>query len=80
MLTEVTFPTDNSSESMHDNTSLSIIIPTYNERDNLSELLERIHRSVGSLNYLYEVLVVDDDSPDETWKVAARYSKNYPFE
>ena len=78
MLTEVTFPTDNSSESMHDNTSLSIIIPTYNERDNLSELLVRIHRSVGSLNYLYEVLVVDDDSPDETWKVAARYSKNYP--
>ena len=62
---------------MHNNTSVSIIIPTYNERDNLSELLERIQRSVGSLDFPYEVLVVDDDSPDETWKVAARYSENY---
>jgi len=63
---------------MRDYISLSIIIPTYNERDNLSELLERIHRSVGPLDYPYEVLVVDDDSPDETWKVAARYSENHP--
>jgi dolichol-phosphate mannosyltransferase len=63
---------------MHDKTSASIIIPTYHERDYLSELLERIYRSMGSLDYPFEVLIVDDDSPDETWKVAARYSENYP--
>jgi dolichol-phosphate mannosyltransferase len=64
---------------MHDNnTSVSIIIPTYNERDNVRELLERIHRSVEPLGYQYEVLIVDDDSPDETWKVAPQYSDSYP--
>lgn len=58
--------------------SVSIIIPTYNERENIRELLERIKRSMEPLGYAYEVLIVDDDSPDETWKVASLCSKSYP--
>jgi len=64
---------------MSDNgTSVSLIIPTYNERDNIHELLERIHHSMEPLGTPYEVLIVDDDSPDETWKVASHYSASYP--
>jgi dolichol-phosphate mannosyltransferase len=64
---------------MHNkNTSVSIIIPTYNERDNIHELLERIQRSMEPLNDPFEILIVDDDSPDETWKVASDYSNSYP--
>src|SRR5208337_4158668 len=64
---------------MHNkNTSVSIIIPTYNERDNIRELLERIQRSMEPLNDPFEILIVDDDSPDETWKVASDYSNSYP--
>lgn len=47
---------------------LSIIIPTYNERENLGALLERIFSSLGGLNF--EVIVVDDNSPDGTGKLA----------
>ncbi len=43
-----------------------IVIPTYNERENISILLDRID-SLGLENL--EVVVVDDNSPDGTWKV-----------
>jgi dolichol-phosphate mannosyltransferase len=56
------------------NSSASIVIPTYNERENVLELLERIHRSMGSLGAPFEIVIVDDDSPDETWKVASQQS------
>ncbi len=55
----------------------SIVIPTYNERDNLQELLERTHRSLEPLGNSYELIVVDDDSPDETWKRASQYADAY---
>ncbi|MGB9372144.1 MAG: glycosyltransferase family 2 protein [Halobacteriota archaeon] len=54
------------------NNNASIIIPTYNERENIPELLERIHRSMGPLGRPFEIVIVDDDSPDETWKVASQ--------
>lgn len=54
------------------NTAVSIIVPTYDERDNVRELLERIQRSVEPLRDQFEILIVDDDSPDETWKVASQ--------
>ena len=60
------------------NTSVSIIVPTYNERDKVRELLERIQRSMEPLRDPFEILIVDDDSPDETWKVASHYSDSYP--
>ena len=44
---------------------VSVVLPTYNEKDNIRELARRILDSVkGSV----EVVVVDDDSPDLTWK------------
>ena len=54
------------------NNNASIVIPTYNERENIPELLERIHRSMGPLGYPFEIVIVDDNSPDETWKVASQ--------
>lgn len=56
---------------------LSIILPTYNEAANLSELLERI--GVALKKGEYEVIVVDDDSPDKTWEVAQNLKKQYPM-
>ena len=43
---------------------LSIIVPTFNERANVHELVERLRRSL--VDYDWEVVFVDDDSPDET--------------
>ncbi|MEO8889031.1 MAG: polyprenol monophosphomannose synthase [Jatrophihabitantaceae bacterium] len=43
-----------------------VIIPTYNERDNIERIIERLHESVAHA----DVLVVDDGSPDGTGKIA----------
>ncbi len=47
---------------------LSLILPTYNEAENLPELLPKIE--VMLKNLPHEIIIVDDDSPDETWRVA----------
>jgi dolichol-phosphate mannosyltransferase len=43
-----------------------VVIPTYNERDNIEAIVERVTASVAEAN----VLIVDDHSPDGTGKVA----------
>jgi glycosyltransferase involved in cell wall biosynthesis len=56
---------------------LSIILPTYNEAANLPELLERIS---GILREeAFEVIVVDDDSPDKTWEAAELLKQKHPM-
>lgn len=55
---------------------VSIIVPTYNERDNLEELFRRISSAMDGRDY--EIIVVDDDSSDRTWERAEELSKEYP--
>jgi len=47
--------------------ALSVILPTYNEAENVLWLIDRI----PAISEIHEILVVDDDSPDETWRVAS---------
>jgi glycosyltransferase involved in cell wall biosynthesis len=49
---------------------LSIIIPLYNEEENVSLLHEAIVSQLASLDIEYEVLLVDDGSEDHTFTVA----------
>ncbi len=52
---------------------LSVIIPTYNERENLAILIPKIAEALSEVDY--EILVVDDSSPDGTAEVARSLSK-----
>lgn len=45
-------------------TRLSVVVPTYNERDNVAEVVARLDRSLANLGW--EVIFVDDASPDGT--------------
>ncbi|AOV17736.1 hypothetical protein BJI67_12350 [Acidihalobacter aeolianus] len=45
---------------------LSVIVPTYNERDNAAALLQRTLDAFGQIPEPAELLIVDDDSPDGT--------------
>ncbi|MEE9152189.1 MAG: glycosyltransferase family 2 protein [Thermoplasmata archaeon] len=56
---------------------LSIIVPTYNEKENIPQLFERIFKVLGDNNIDGEVVVVDDDSPDGTAKVAESLKSRY---
>lgn len=51
-----------------------IVVPTYNERENLPPLIQRLL----SLPVSVDVLVVDDNSPDGTGKIADDLAANYP--
>ncbi|MBO8174022.1 MAG: glycosyltransferase family 2 protein [Thermococcus sp.] len=55
---------------------ISVIVPTYNERENLEELVSRISKALES--YGFEIVIVDDDSPDKTWEKAQELAQNYP--
>lgn len=58
---------------------LSLIIPTFKESKNLPELLARLTEVLDEpLKGDYELIVVDDDSPDKTWEVALELAKQYP--
>lgn len=49
---------------------LSIVIPTYNEKDNIGRLVNNI--AVALTDISYEIIVVDDRSPDGTGQVVQR--------
>ena len=57
---------------------LSVILPTYNEAENIEPLINAIKEA---LEDVHEVIVVDDDSPDKTWEVVEKMirSGGYPF-
>ena len=51
------------------NIDVSIILPTYNERENICDLIEAIQHELNPAGLAYEVLVMDDNSPDGTAQV-----------
>jgi len=56
---------------------LSLIIPTYNESQNIPILLARLNTSLCDIDK--EVIVVDDNSPDKTWEIARSLTTQYPW-
>lgn len=52
---------------------LALVIPTYNERANIPELIGRVEAALEGL--CWELLFVDDDSPDDTAEVIAQYAR-----
>jgi glycosyltransferase involved in cell wall biosynthesis len=51
---------------------LSIVIPVYNEEENVEPLIQEINAAVKPLGKPYEIVVVDDGSRDATFSVLAR--------
>jgi dolichol-phosphate mannosyltransferase len=54
--------------------NFSLIIPTYNEKDNIGLLLDKLRETLGPAPD-YEIIVVDDDSPDLTWQHVQDYGE-----
>lgn len=51
---------------------ISIVVPTYNERENIEDLLLAVSKTLEG--YDYEIIIVDDNSPDGTAKIVQEYS------
>ena len=57
---------------------LSVIIPAYNEEDRLPLTLVDVDRHLSTVEYTYEILVVNDGSSDDTIQVVERFKKLIP--
>ena len=56
----------------------TIVLPTYNERENLAHALERIREVADGHGVQLHTLIVDDDSPDGTGELADRLARDHP--
>ena len=56
-------------------TAVSIVLPTYNESQNIVRMLESIAETLPA-DSITEIIVVDDNSPDGTADIASEHAKN----
>ncbi len=57
---------------------ISVVVPLYNERESLAELVAWIDRVARENNLSYEIIMVDDGSRDGSWQEIERLSALYP--
>lgn len=53
------------------NKIFSLVIPTYNEADTIAPLCAQVEEVLTRAGIEFEIIIVDDNSPDGTWKIAA---------
>jgi len=58
-------------------TDISIVVPLFNEEESLPELVDWIERVCQEHGYLHEVILVDDGSTDESWRIVQELSRQY---
>jgi len=64
---------------MIDAPHLSLVIPCYNEQENVPTLLERVGTSLEKIGKPFEVIIIDDGSTDSTPALLAEAMKKYPW-
>lgn len=56
--------------------SFSILLPTYNEKENIQIYIPELLKISKSISNTFEILIVDDNSPDQTWKIVQNIAKS----
>ncbi|NER05745.1 MAG: polyprenol monophosphomannose synthase [Okeania sp. SIO3C4] len=58
---------------------LSLVIPTFKESQNIPKIVQRLTQLLDAqIPHAYELIVVDDNSPDLTWEKAQNMTPEYP--
>ena len=57
---------------------ISVVIPVYNEAENLRELGERLMRTLAGMDRSFEIILVDDGSGDRSWEILTELHEKYP--
>ena len=56
---------------------ISVIMPVYRESAHIGEVLEQVREEIEKLRIPFEFILIDDGSPDDTWKVLNELSKRF---
>jgi dolichol-phosphate mannosyltransferase len=56
--------------------TLTVVSPTFNEAQNVQQLIDELEAVLRGIDY--EILIVDDDSPDLTWKRVEEIGQTHP--
>ena len=59
--------------------AVSVIVPTYNEKENLPILIDKINRVFADGKINGDVVIIDDNSPDGTGQLAEQLKEKYKF-
>lgn len=63
---------------MTNNPHISIVSPVYRAEKILDKLVDEIHKAMQQMNVSYEIVLVDDRSPDNSWEVMKQLSEKFP--
>lgn len=58
---------------------ISIVMPVYREAAHIGEVLRDVHTAMNEAGVKFEMVLIEDGSPDETWKALVEQSKNFPM-
>lgn len=58
-----------------DEPDVSVVVPTYNEAQNIEDLIGKLHDVLNEASISHEIIIIDDDSPDGTYDTAAAVAR-----
>jgi glycosyltransferase involved in cell wall biosynthesis len=59
--------------------ALSVVVPVYNSEETLADLVVGLEQELSKLAETFEVILVNDNSRDQSWRVVSALAKRYPF-
>lgn len=57
---------------------VSVVLPCYREGEHLGEILSQVSEALDSLQVDYELILIDDGSPDDTWAKLQGLASEFP--
>lgn len=64
---------------MKQNSSISVLVPVYRSEKTLAPLIKKLADTLASMPADYEVLLINDGSPDRSWDIIGELAREYPF-
>src|ERR1700685_36382 len=59
--------------------SLSVVVPVYRSEAILPELVRRLEGTLSAIASSYEIVLINDSSPDASWDVICQLAQRYPW-
>ena len=70
-------PTDRDNP-IADPVDITVVVPVYKSSTCLEELLKRLTAQLELMGMSYEIILVEDCSPDNSWEVIGQLAPHYP--